>query len=106
MMGATMSILMLVFMLHMSKNSRLNIGILIANVIIFGLSLFLIRRQVIIDDVSYMKAMIPHHSVAILTSERANIFEKRVRELTDDIIEAQKNELEKVKKLIEELEKE
>lgn len=55
------------------------------------------------DDVDYMQAMIPHHSIAILTSERANIKDERVRKLADDIIAAQKNEIEVMKDLIEEL---
>ena len=37
----------------------------------FALALWLVRATV--DDVSCMKAMIPHHSVAILTSERLTL---------------------------------
>ena len=59
-----------------------------------------------IDDTSYMKAMIPHHSIAILTSERANISDPRVRELADEIIEAQRREINEMKNLIEDLENE
>ncbi|WP_367183435.1 DUF305 domain-containing protein [Sporosarcina sp.] len=53
-----------------------------------------------------MKAMIPHHSIAILTSERANITDPRVRDLADGIIEAQKREIKEMKQLIKDLERE
>jgi uncharacterized protein (DUF305 family) len=57
-----------------------------------------------VDDVSYMRAMIPHHSIAIMTSERANITDPRVRELADGIIEAQVKEIGEMKALIADLE--
>jgi len=49
--------------------------------------------------------MIPHHSIAILTSERAHISDPRIRRLADDIIEAQRKEIAEMKVLIEDLEK-
>ena len=104
-MGASMAIIMLGFMLHMLTNKRLNIGIVIVSIVVFSLSLFLVRSQITVDDVSYMKAMIPHHSIAILTSGRANISDPRVRELADEIIEAQRREIEEMESLIEDLEK-
>jgi uncharacterized protein (DUF305 family) len=51
-----------------------------------------------------MKAMIPHHSIAILTSERAHISDPRVRKLADSIIEAQRKEIDEMKVLIKDLE--
>lgn len=51
-----------------------------------------------------MKAMIPHHSIAIMTSERAHIRDPRVRELADGIIEAQVKEINEMKSLIADLE--
>ena len=104
-MGASMAIIMLGFMLHMLTNKRLNIGIVIVSIVVFSLSLFLVRSQITVDDVSYMKAMIPHHSIAILTSGRANISDPRVRELADKIIEAQRREIEEMESLIKDLEK-
>jgi Zn-dependent protease len=103
-MGATMAVIMLSFMQHMLTNKNWNIKIVIASVLLFGLSLFLVRSQTTIDDTAYMKAMIPHHSIAILTSERAEISDPRVRELADEIIEAQRREIDEMKRLIEDLE--
>jgi uncharacterized protein (DUF305 family) len=58
-----------------------------------------------VDDVLYMRAMIPHHSIAILTSKRADIKDPEVRKLADEIIEAQKREIDEMKKYIKRLEK-
>lgn len=102
-MGATMAVVMLGFMLHMLTNRRLNIVILIASITVFSLSLFLVRSQITVDDTSYLKAMIPHHSIAILTSERA-FEDPRVQELADEIVEAQRREIEEMIQLIEDIE--
>ena len=104
MMGATMSLIMLGYMLNMYKNRRANIGIFGTSVLIFALSLWLVRSQATVEDVSYMRAMIPHHSIAILTSERANISDPRVRDLADGIIESQREEIAQMQALIEDLE--
>lgn len=103
-MGAVMTIIMLLFMRKMYTNKRANAGIIIGSIIIFALSLWLVRSQKTIDDVSYMRAMIPHHSIAILTSERAQIEDPRVRALADGIIRAQVKEIAEMKALITELE--
>ncbi|MES2226805.1 MAG: DUF305 domain-containing protein [Pseudomonadota bacterium] len=102
-MGATMAVIMLGFMLHMLKNNRANIGILVGGAAVFALSLWLVRSQATVDDVSYMKAMIPHHSIAIMTSKRAGIKDPRVRKLADGIIEAQVREIAEMKALIADL---
>ena len=103
-MGATMSVIMLLFMLGMYDNKKLNAGILIGSVAVFAAALWLVRSQTTVEDVSYMRAMIPHHSIAIMTSERANISDPRVRELADEIIAAQRREIREMKALILELE--
>lgn len=103
-MGATMAVVMLSFMLHMYGNKKANAAIYLGSALIFALSLFLVRSQTTVQDVSYMRAMIPHHSIAILTSERAEISDPRVRELADGIIEAQRKEIAEMKRYIEDLE--
>ena len=103
-MGATMAVIMLGFMWSMYQNSAVNLGIVAGAAVIFAGSLWLVRSQATVDDVDYMKAMIPHHSIAILTSRRANISDPRVRELADGIIEAQLREIDEMKVLIEDLE--
>ena len=103
-MGATMAGIMLGFMLNMYSNQRTNAGIFIGSALVFFLALWLVRSQATIGDVAWMKAMIPHHSIAILTSERANISDPRVRQLADGIIEAQVREIAEMKALITDLE--
>lgn len=105
-MGATMAVIMLGYMLNMYTNRRVNIGIFVGSAIVFALALWLVRSQETVDDVSYMKAMIPHHSIAILTSERAHISDPRVRQLANTIIETQRKEIAEMKALINELENE
>lgn len=103
-MGAVMAVIMLSFMLHMHTRRWINVGIYAGSALVFALSLYLVRSQATVEDVSWMKAMIPHHSIAILTSERANLQDPRVRQLADEIIEAQRREIDEMKALIKELE--
>ncbi|WP_209367664.1 DUF305 domain-containing protein [Sediminibacillus dalangtanensis] len=103
MMGAAMTMIMLLFMFRMLKNRKANIGIAAGSIVVFFLSLFLLRSQTLVDDTDYMEAMIPHHSIAILTSERAQITDPRVRKLADEIIKAQRREIGEMKKLIKDL---
>ncbi|SDS53693.1 protein of unknown function [Halopseudomonas sabulinigri] len=102
-MGATMGVVMMLFMWKMYANKLLNSVILGVSLLIFAGSLWLVRSQQTVDDVSYMSAMIPHHSIAIMTSERARIRDPRVRELADGIIKAQVREIAEMKALIAEL---
>jgi len=102
-MTAIMAVVMLWFMRHMYTNKRTNQYIVGGSIALFVVALFLVRSQTLVDDVDYMEAMIPHHSIAILTSERAKIEDPRVRALADAIIAAQKTEIEEMKRLIEDL---
>lgn len=88
-MGGVMAIIMLVFMLGMYSNRKANIAIFTGAALAFAVGVGLVRTQAIVGDVAWMKAMIPHHSIAVLTSKRADISDARVRALADAIIEAQ-----------------
>lgn len=102
-MAAAMTIIMLSFMLAMYKDKRKNSAILGGAVVVLVGSLSLARSQVTVHDVAWMKAMIPHHSIAILTSERARIDDPRVRKLADAIIETQRREIAEMERLIADL---
>ena len=104
-MGAIMAMVMLSFMWSMYPNKGTNLAILLGSAVVFAVSLWLVRSQATVDDVSYMRAMIPHHSIAILTSERAKISDPRVRELADGIIAAQRKEISEMKRYIEDLDR-
>jgi uncharacterized protein (DUF305 family) len=104
-MGASMAALMLIFMWQMYPNRQVNTAILAASAVAFTIALYLVRSQATVFDVSYMKAMIPHHSIAIMTSERAHIRDPRVRKLADGIWTAQVKEIGEMKELIADIEK-
>ncbi len=103
-MGAVMAVIMLGFMWCMYKNRTVNAAIVGVSVLMFSASLWLVRSQETVYDVSYMKAMIPHHSIAIMTSERAHIRDPRVRKLADEIIQAQLREIEEMNQMIADIE--
>jgi hypothetical protein len=104
-MGGAMMIIMLSFMLKMYKDRKMNAGIFIGGFLILALGIWLVRSQATVDDVDYMEGMIPHHSIAILTSERAAIEDPRVRRLADQIIKAQRKEIKEMEWLIEDIRK-
>lgn len=104
MMGAAMALIMLGWMWGMYPNRRLNLAIVGGSTVVFAVSLWLVRSQQTVDDVSYMKAMIPHHSIAIMTSRRAHIRDPQVRRLADDIIDAQVREIGEMQRMIARLE--
>lgn len=103
-MGAAMATIMLAFMSGMYRSRIVNAAIVAGALVVFAVAVWLVRSQATIEDRSYMRAMIPHHSIAILTSERAGITDPRVRELADGIIEAQRLEIAEMKALIADLE--
>lgn len=104
MMGMAMIVIMLGFMWGMYKSLKTKLGVMIAALLGFGLFLFLARSQSTVDDEAWMSAMIPHHSIAVLTSARADISDPRVRKLADGIIEAQVKEIAAMEMLLEDIE--
>ncbi|QIE47433.1 DUF305 domain-containing protein [Pseudohalocynthiibacter aestuariivivens] len=102
-MGSVMAFVMLAFMLGMYKNPILNIAIFAGSLVVFAGALWLVRSQVTVQDRAYMRAMIPHHSIAIMTSARADITDPRVRTMANDIIYAQDKEIAEMRYLIAEI---
>lgn len=103
---SAMAVIMLSLMLKMYRNRKMNIAIYAGSFLLFISALGLVRAQVPIGDTLWMKAMIPHHSIAILVSERADIEDPEVKELAETIIKTQKEEIAKMKELLLKLEKE
>ena len=104
MMGMAMIVILLGVMWGMYRTCLTKVRGMVGAVIGFALFLFLARSQATVDDQTYMKAMIPHHSIAVLTSRRAQISDPRVRELADAIIEAQVKEIAQMELLLEDIE--
>jgi hypothetical protein len=103
-MGASMAIIMLGYMLSMYPSKRVNSAIFLVAAATFAAMLWLVRSQATVDDESYMRAMIPHHSIAIMTSSRAGISDPRVRKLADEIIYAQDKEIAEMRYLVSDIE--
>jgi len=102
-MGGAMAVVMIGFMWRMQPNTKVNTGIVIAAFVLMGASLWLSRSQHFVDDREYMKGMIPHHSIAILTSEHADIDDLRVCALANGIIRAQREEIAEMEWLIDDI---
>lgn len=102
-MGAAMSVIMLTFMLDMYTSKKRNVAIYIASGVIFVGALWLVRSQATVEDESWMSAMIPHHSIAILTSERSNLSDIRVKQLAAEIVAAQRREIGEMKWLLDDI---
>ena len=102
-MGGAMIIIMLGYMLNMYQNKKINTIILAFGLLLIIGSIWLVRSQVTVTDTDYMEGMIPHHSIAILTSERSQIKDVRVRELADEIIKAQRREIMEMQWLINDI---
>ena len=102
-MGGTMGLVMLAWMLNMYRNTKANIAIVVASLALMGLGTFLDRSQATVGDVEFMQAMIPHHSLAITRAERFNVDDVRVCELAVEISEAQRREINEMDWLIEDI---
>lgn len=103
-MGGVMTAVMMLFMWGMYPSRKANFAVLGVAAALFASGVALVRSQATVDDVAWMKAMIPHHSIALLTSNRARIEDPRARKLADQIIESQQKEIAEMKVLIQELE--
>lgn len=102
-MGAAMAIVMMAWMWKMYPDRRSNLGIMGGALVVALAAFTFSQTQTLVSDVSYMRAMIPHHSIAILTSGRADIKDVRVRELADEIIAAQRREIAEMEWLIRDI---
>ncbi|MBX3446951.1 MAG: DUF305 domain-containing protein [Parvibaculaceae bacterium] len=104
-MVSAMALVMLAFMRSMYPSGRANAAIFVGAALVFAAALWFLRSQQTVDDVAYMKAMVPHHSIAVLTSRRAQIEDPRVRDLADSIVETQLSEIALMNRLIADLER-
>lgn len=104
-MGGVMAVIMMGYMFAMYPKTKVNIAILLGGAVIAAAALWLVRSQVTVGGVNYMRAMIPHHSIAIMTSERAGIEDARVKKLAEAIIHAQEREIAEMRYLIEDIDR-
>ncbi|MFC3100788.1 DUF305 domain-containing protein [Altererythrobacter lauratis] len=103
-MGCVMTAVMLGFMWSMYEGQSTKVMVLVAAVVA-GIALLAVNRtQALVGDVTFMRAMIPHHSIAINNARKAAISDPRVRELADEIISSQVREIAEMKLLIDDIE--
>lgn len=104
-MVAPMAVVMLAMMGKMYPNRKTNMKIMLVAVIVFIGTLVALRTQTPIGDVQYMKAMIPHHSSAIMVSKRADLKDPEVKKLSEQIIASQQKEIAEMEQMIRRLSK-
>lgn len=102
-MGGAMGLVMIAWMLHMYKSVKANVAVVVVSALVLSGGIALDRSQATVDDTSFMSAMIPHHSLAITRSERANMDDVRVCELAVEISEAQRREIYEMEWLIDDI---
>lgn len=102
-MGGAMAVVMLGFMWSMHGDLKVNLAIVGTAFVLMGVALWLSRSQQFVDDREYMKGMIPHHSIAVLTSEHADIDDLRVCDLANKIVRAQREEIAEMDWLIDDI---
>lgn len=105
-MVAPMAILMLLLMPGMFSNKGYNAAISISSLVVFILALTFLRNQTFVTDEAYMKAMIPHHSSAILVSKEANIKDPQLKKLSENIISSQEKEISEMKQMLKRMKNE
>lgn len=103
-MGSAMAIVMMAWMWQMYPDRRRNLVIIGGAIVLGSGAFFFSQTQALVYDINYMRGMIPHHSIAILTSERAGISDVRVRRLADGIIATQRREIAEMDWLISDIE--
>ncbi len=96
-----MAVVMILMMGKMYPNKKLNASIIVGSIVLFVVFLSALRTQTPVGDVQYMKAMIPHHSSAIMTSKYANIKDPEVKKLSEQIIKSQEKEIAQMKAILE-----
>lgn len=104
-MGCVMTVVMLGFMWSMYEGMGRKVIVLTTATLLAVILLYVNRSQSLIGDITFMTAMIPHHSIAINNARKARIRDPRARELADGIIESQLREITEMKLLIDDIER-
>lgn len=95
-----MIVLMMIFMRSMFENKKLNYVIYAVSALVFVFTFWAIRAQTFVGNDQFLRSMIPHHSIAIKTCDKANITDKEISELCDEIIAAQEREIDQMRDIM------
>jgi hypothetical protein len=104
-MGGSMGLIMLAWMLNMYRSTKANLVIVAVSILLLAAGIGFDRSQTTVQDTSFMSGMIPHHSMAITRSERAELEDVRVCELAVEISEAQRREIHEMSWLIDDIQR-
>ena len=100
-MAAPMVLVMLVVMMGMFGNRRLNVALFVIIPLVFIGLFAMVRTQALIGDAEFLRSMIPHHSGAILMCQQSALTDPEIIELCRQIVEAQRNEIAQMKEILE-----
>ncbi len=102
-MAAPVTLFMLISMRHMYPNRKMNIIIGIVFALLTIGSYGAIRTQAAVGDKQFLRAMIPHHSGAILMCREANITDQEISGLCKEIIDGQQREIDQMEGILKRL---
>ena len=105
-MWAPMGVLMLITMASMYADKRLNLILYAAFALVLVLSFLAMRYQSLVGDRQFVRAMIPHHSGAILMCNRASIRDAEIRDICfkpNGIVESQEREIKQMNAILKRL---
>ena len=95
-MWAPMGIFMLATMPGMFPNRSANIALYVVFALLTAGSFWATRSQTLIDDRQFIDSMLPHHSGAILMCREAKLADSELKTLCDEIMAAQREEIDKM----------
>jgi len=100
MMVAPMGVLMLLIMPHMYQSLRANLILYAGFTLLFLGAYAATRSQALVGDEQFLRAMIPHHSGAILMCREAAITDPEIVALCGRIQRSQREEIDQMKAIL------
>lgn len=101
-MVAPMGLIMLGVMRAMFPSAGLNVGLAVGFVALFALALWLGRTEAFVGNEQFLRAMIPHHSRAILVCNEAQITDPEIERLCEQIVSSQQEEIDAMERMLAE----
>ena len=89
--------------IHYLSMGHFNMLVFCVGIILsIGISILLLRQQLLVDDTQWLKRMIPHHSTALTTTHQ--IYNRtnnpQIKELAKEIIDTQEKEIQVMKSML------
>jgi uncharacterized protein (DUF305 family) len=103
MMVAPMGLVMLIAMRHMYPNKKLNLVLYVVFIALFLASPYAMRTQALVGNGQFLRAMIPHHSGALLMCKESSITDPEIIALCKQIEASQSAEIAQMEKILKRL---